>query len=350
MKEDLKSILIVKLSAIGDVVHTLPLLEVLRKNFPKGRIDWLVEEEAGQIIEGHQGIDHVIISRRKSWQRRFFKPGEQARILRETFQFLQTLRQCEYDIVIDLQGLFKSGLLTGLSRGKRKMGFTGGREGSSLFLTERPHPVDYDQHALERYLKTADILKCPVDSWQGDIPLREVDKRSIDAYFESEGIDDIPVVAVNPMARWRTKLWDIEKFAALADRIQRELSCRIIFTGSVQDRAIIDAIIHRMKGRPLNLTGRTNLKELAYLYSKSTLSISTDTGPMHIAAAMGCPVVAIFGPTAPSRTGPYGQGHIVIRSNLECSPCFQKTCSHMTCMNHITVDKVFDAVYKIYNQ
>ncbi|MBW1804483.1 MAG: lipopolysaccharide heptosyltransferase I, partial [Deltaproteobacteria bacterium] len=152
MNEDLKSILIVKLSAIGDVVHTLPLLEVLRKNLPKARIDWLVEEEAGQIIEGHPGIDHVIISRRKSWQRGFFKSGDRPGILREIFQFLQNLRQCEYDLVIDLQGLFKSGLLTGLSRGKRKMGFTGGREGSSLFLTERPHRVDYDQHALERYL------------------------------------------------------------------------------------------------------------------------------------------------------------------------------------------------------
>jgi 3-deoxy-D-manno-octulosonic-acid transferase/heptosyltransferase-1 len=338
------NILIVKLSAIGDVVHTLPLLEVLRKNFPGARIDWLVEEEAGQIIDGHRGIDHVIVSRRKSWQRRLFKVMEQSAVLGEVKRFLRELRCNEYDLVIDLQGLFKSGLLTGLSRGKRKIGFTGGREGGHLFLTERPYFVDYNQHAVDRYLKTAEYLSCDKNSLRGDIPIRQSDKNYIDKLIKDNGIQDKRLVAINPMARWKTKLWESEKFAALADRIQKELSCRVIFTGSGHDRPDIDKIIENMEERPANLAGHTGLKGLAYLYSKCRHLISTDTGPMHMAAAMGCPVTALFGPTAPWRTGPYGKGHSVIRDEIECSPCFKKRCAHMTCMKNISVDRVFDTI------
>jgi 3-deoxy-D-manno-octulosonic-acid transferase/heptosyltransferase-1 len=338
------SILIVKLSAIGDVVHTLPLLEVLRKNFPSARIDWVVEEEAGQLIEGHEGIDHVIISHRKSWQKRLLKLREQSAALKEIVRFLKELRSHEYDLVIDLHGLFKSGILTGISRGKRKMGFTGGREGSSLFLTEKPYYVDYDQHALDRYLKGADYLKCSKDSWKGKIPISRSDKETVDTFIREYGLKDEKFLAINPMARWETKLWEPSKFSMLADRVQKELCCKVIFTGSKQDRGSIDKIIHGMSKKPINLTGRTSLKELAYLYSKCALLITTDTGPMHIAAAMGCPVVALFGPTAPWRTGPYGKVHRVIRDETECSPCFKKSCSHMTCMKNITAEKVFDTV------
>ena len=136
-------------------------------------------------------------------------------------------------------------------------------------------------------------------------------------------------------------------FAALADRLQYDLSCGIIFTGSENDKAAIEDISGMMKKRPVNLAGKTSLKELAYLYTRCKTLVTTDTGPMHIAAAMGCPVVALFGPTAPWRTGPYGQGHKVIRAGIECSPCFKKKCEHMSCMKDITVESVFNAVENI---
>jgi 3-deoxy-D-manno-octulosonic-acid transferase/heptosyltransferase-1 len=338
------SILIVKLSAIGDVVHTLPLLEVLRKNFPTARIDWVVEEEAGQLIEGHEEIDHVIISRRKSWRKRLFKLGEQSAAVKEIIRFLKELRSQEYDLVIDLHGLFKSGILTGLSKGTRKIGFTGGREGSAFFLTEKPYYVNYDQHALDRYLRAADYLSLSKASWQGQIPMCPSDKKTIDSFVREYGLEDEAFLAMNPVARWETKLWEHTKFSVLGDRIQKELSHKVILTGSQQDRAFIDKIMNGMSQKPVNLAGRTSLKELAYLYSRCELLITTDTGPMHIAAAMGCPVVALFGPTAPWRTGPYGDIHRVIRDGTSCSPCFKRTCSHMTCMKNITAEKVFNAV------
>lgn len=340
----------VKLSAIGDVVHTLPLLETIKKYFPDTRIDWLVEQEASDIVEGHGAIDQLIVSRRKSWQKRLRKVREIPKVVEEVMDFIGELRGKRYDIVIDLQGLFKSGLLTGLCRGNRKIGLSGGREGSAFFLTERPYSVDYDQHAIDRYLKAAEYLDCPATTSMGHIPLRPSDMEQVDRLLLENGLEEACLVAVNPMARWVTKLWETEKFSALADRIIEAFPCEIVFTGSSQDRPTIDRIIGSMTQRAFNLAGRTSLKGLAYLFAKCRTLITTDTGPMHIAAAMNCPVVALFGPTAPERTGPYGNGHRVVRAEIECSPCFKKKCDHKTCMRDITVDRVFEAVDQILVQ
>lgn len=343
-----KSILLVKLSAIGDVVHTLPLLETLRKNFPGARIHWLIEEEAGDLIQGHWAVDRVIVSRRKKWRKRIAGAGGVPAVLKEVTRFLKELRKEEYDIVIDLQGLLKSGILTGLSRGKRKIGFTGGREGSFLFLKERPFPVDYDQHAIDRYLKAAEVLDCTPGPWQGSIPLSSADKDPVDRFLKENGLWNTSLVTINPIARWETKLWQPDRFAALADKMQKTFLCKVLFTGSRQDRPVIDRIIRSMDTKPFNLAGRTSLKELAYLFSLCRFSITTDTGPMHMAAAMGRPVIALFGPTEPRRTGPYGNGHRVIRAEIACSPCFKKKCDHRTCMKRITVDEVYAHVEEVF--
>lgn len=347
MTHEISSILIVKLSAIGDVVHSLPLLEVLRKKFPYARIDWVVEEGASQIIEGHPALDRVIVSRRKSWQKRVLKGAGFSSVIREGAWFLKALRSRKYDLIIDLQGLFKSGVLVGLSKGKRKIGMSGAREGAWLFLNEPPVPVDYEQHAVDRYLKLAEYLECDFSSWKGDISIAESDKILINQVLNTNGLGGRPVIAINPMAGWETKLWEPERFAVLADRLQDDLSCEIIFTGSGHDREIVEGISRMMKKRPINLAGQTSLKELAYLYTRCNVLVTTDTGPMHIAAAMGCRVVALFGPTAPWRTGPYGEGHEVIRAEIECSPCFKKSCGNMTCMKDITVDRVLQGVRSI---
>ncbi|MCD4717553.1 MAG: glycosyltransferase family 9 protein, partial [Desulfobacterales bacterium] len=308
-----KSILIIKLSAIGDVVQTLPFLEVLRENFPNARIDWLVEEQAFQIIAGHPGLDRVVVSRRNLWKSRLLQFKSCMSVIREVKVFLKELRSYEYDLVVDLQGLLKSGVLIGLSKGKRKIGMAGAREGGWAFLNERPVPVDYDEHAIDRYLRVAEYLECDISSRNGHIPVSDSDKKWVDDLLNVNGIQKRTLVAINPMARWKTKLWEPERFAVLANRITDELSCKVIFTGSNTDRNVLEDISRKMERRPINLAGRTSLKQLAYLFTRCAALVTTDTGPMHIAAAMGCRVVALFGPTAPWRTGPYGQSHKVIR-------------------------------------
>ncbi|MDQ1333582.1 MAG: Lipopolysaccharide heptosyltransferase [Thermodesulfobacteriota bacterium] len=340
------NILIVKLSAIGDVVHALPFLEALRKKFRGARIDWVVEEDSSQILFGHPALNRVIVSRRKSWQIRLTKTTRPVSVIRDICHFLNELRSSHYDLVIDLQGLLKSGVWVGLSKGRRKIGISGSREGAGCFLSERPIPVNYGQHAIDRYLRVAEYIGCDGAGRGGRIPYDESDRESVDEVLDRHGIQHGPLVAINPMAKWPTKLWEAERFAVLARRIRDELGCEVVFTGSNSDRPVIRRMMGRMPSPPLNLAGQTSLKELAYLYTRCKLLVTTDTGPMHMAAAMGCRVVALFGPTAPWRTGPYGKGHKVIRSGIGCSPCFKKRCDHMTCMKEIGVDQVFEAVEK----
>ena len=346
-KTDPMEILIVKLSAIGDVVHTLPFLDVLHRNFPRAKIDWVVEEAAAGIIEGHPTIRRVMVSRRKTWLRRLIEERRFSAVSREILSFVKDLRRYRYDWVIDLQGLLKSGLLVGLAKGGRKVGMTGAREGAWLFLREPSVSVNYDQHAIDRYLEVASSLGCTWDRWDSRIPLFEAHGRQVDQMLHREGVRSGSLVAINPMAKWKTKLWEPELFAALADRILKDFSGDVIFTGSQADRPIIEKISSMMKTRPLNLAGRTGLKELAYLYGQCRVLVTTDTGPMHMAAAMNCPVVALFGPTSPLRTGPYGSGHRVITSGAACGPCFKKMCDQWSCMRDITVDSVYEAVKEI---
>ena len=347
MEDKKPYILIIKLSAIGDVVHSLPLLEVLRERFPLARIDWLVEEDASGIVEGHPCIDGLLIIPRKSWLRRFMRKGEFISVGREVARFIRELRSRRYDIVIDLQGLLKSGILTFVAKGKRKIALNNAREGSALFVKERVAIPDPQMHALERYLCIVKHLGVQNPRWEGSIPIYESDKGYVDSLLGK--LDDgRTLVAVNPMAKWETKLWEPTRFASLADLLHEKLDAEVIFTGSATDRAAIEAIQSGMKTKALNLVGRTTLKQLAYLYQRCAVVISTDTGPMHIAAAMGSPVVvALFGPTSPFKTGPYGQGKKVVRAGVECSPCFKKRCDDMSCMRLITVDMVYDAVKEV---
>ena len=346
-KNDPLEILIVKLSAIGDVVHTLAFLDVLHQNFSKAKIDWLVEEGASGIIEGHPAIRRVIISKRKSWLRNLFENRRYGQVFREILSFKKDLRHRHYDVVIDLQGLLKSGVLVGFSRGNRKVGMAGAREGAWLFLKEPPVRVNTHQHAIDRYLEVATYLGCKWDRWENRIPVSATHQRAIDQMLEGGGFEGGNLLAINPMAKWKTKLWEPELFAALGDRILRDFSCRIVFTGSQDDRLVIDNISSMMKTRPLNFAGRTSLKELACLYGRCRVLITTDTGPMHMAAAMGCAVVALFGPTSPLRTGPYGSKHRVMTSGAACSPCFKKACDEWSCMRNITVDSVYGAVREV---
>jgi len=341
------NILIVKLSAIGDVIHTLPALNAVRKQYPDAHITWLVEEAAYGVIKGHKALDRIIVSKRKTWLKGLAGHSYLDNI-REAFSFIKELRDTKYDLILDFQALLKSGVLIGLARGKRKIGFGKGMEHQDhryIFLNERIKPVAMEVHALIRGMMLLEPLGIQSREVVFNLPVSDQDRNAANDLLMHCGIKTPELlVAINPMAKWETKLWDNLKFANLADRLIKQANADVIFTGGQEDSEAIENIISNMKAKAANLAGKTDLKTLAALYEKASIVVSTDTGPMHLAAAIGTSVVALFGPTAPWRTGPFGPGHKIIRANLECSPCFKRQCNTIDCMKQITVDQVFDAV------
>ena len=338
------NILIIKLSAIGDVIHTLPSLAALRQLYPDAHITWVVEEVAADLIKNHPYLDAVLVSRRKRWSKdlcrgRFRQPLEQIR------SFIKALRQRHYDLVIDFHGLFKSSIIVFLSRGKRKLGYNSMQELSGLFLNEKI-TEDMNKHAIDRYLDFPRYLGAKINRTQFVLPPNNEALVKVQNLLRKYNLEDQKFIAINSVALWETKLWSNEKFAYLGDLINDKLQIKVVFTGS--EEKPIEGITSLMTTESINLGGQTSLPELACLYKKAKMVISTDSGPMHLAAAVGTPVIALFGPTDPARTGPYGSGHTVIRAALPCSPCYFKKCSTKKCMEDISIEQVFAAVEKIH--
>jgi len=337
------NILIVKLSAIGDVVHTLPSLTALRSLYPHAHISWVVEAPASDLLTGHPHLDRVIISRRKDWIQNLRGFRSIKRTAREMRSFIAMVRDRRYDLVIDFHGLFKSAVVVRLSRAARKLGYDSMQEMSGLFYTEKIYE-DMGKHAVDRYLDFVRYLGGAADEPECMIAVEKDNEQKVNNLLQANHIDSTtPFVALNPVAFWETKLWQDEKFAGLADRITSELRVPVLFTGGAGDTRI-ERIRSLMKVPSVSLAGYTSLRDLAYLYRLSRLVVTTDSGPMHIAAAMGTPTVALFGPTDPGRTGPYGRGHIIVRRAMSCAPCFRKVCDTKQCMRDITVEEVFAAV------
>jgi len=331
-------ILLIKLSSLGDIIHALPTLEALRSLYPRGRFTWLVEDAHAPVLAGHPALDEVWpVPRPRLGNGLFLKN------LRDGLQIARRLRKEPFDLVIDLQGLLKSALWVALARSPRKLGYDRTREFSYLALTERLVPFDREAHAVWRYLNLARRLGAPADPprLRFGLPLTE----DIDNLISPE--KGRPLVVLHPGARWPTKLWPADHWARLAEWLTREHGFQVVVTGSPGDRDLAGEIVAQADAPLLNLAGRTSLAELAALFHRARLAVTTDTGPMHLAAALGTPVAAIFGPTAPWRTGPFGQGHEVVRLPLPCSPCFRRRCPEPRCLTDLPVSAAQEAVEKI---
>lgn len=349
------NILIVKTSAIGDVTHTLPALNALRNHYPDAHITWLVEEAAADIVKDHRALDRVLVSRRKYWAKEM-RGGFASFIKawREVLTFIHALRDTRYDLLIDFQGLLKSGVWVLLADAGRKIGFGRGMEHaecSYIFLNERIPPVAMDTHALTREMALLKAIEVEADEITFDLPITDSDRAKIKVMLAGNGIDlQQPLIAINPQATWPTKLWFNDRFSEVADHLL-ERGFAVVFTGSPADRVEIDQIIAGMKGKAANLAGETSLMSLAALYRMAKVVVSTDTGPMHIAAAVETPLVAIFGSTAPWRTGPWGEKHMILRADIDCSPCLKKNCmKESECMRGISVEMVLSAVDEILDR
>jgi heptosyltransferase-1 len=330
-----KKILIVKPSSLGDVVHSLPFLNAIKTCFPKAEIHWIIAKGLEGLLEGHPMINKIWIINKDAWKN-IKKVGSTIKELRVLFK---ELKKENFDIVVDLQGLLRSGLITAATDSPVRIGFTEAREGSRVFYT---HKVEGGKniHAVDRYLKIAEFLGC--DTSEIFFPLPSENQSSSEIFhfpsFIPHPLEGYAVII--PGARWKTKIWPPEKFGELSSK----LSLASIIVGSKRDIDIANKIVNFSHGKAISLAGKTNLKELIEVIRHARFVISNDSGPMHIASALGIPVFAIFGPTDPVRTGPYGKNHTVIKEDISCSTCLKRKCNDMKCMNSLSAKKVYKII------
>jgi len=333
-KVNCRKILVVKPSSLGDVVHSLPFLNAIRKCFPKAEIHWVIAKGLEDLLEGHPMINKLIIINKDLWK----NLSCAGTTLKEIRQLFRQLSHEKYDMVVDLQGLLRSGLITAATRSPLRVGFQEAREGSKLFYTRKVR-VSRDIHAVDRYMKVAEELGCDLGDRAFSFPLA-VGVGAETGKFVNRGHYAVLV----PGARWKTKIWPAESFGKVASM----LPLRSVVIGSNADKTLADRVVSQSGEKAVSLAGETSLRGLIEIMRAAEVVITNDSGPMHIAAALDVPVVAIFGPTSPKRTGPYGAGHVVLQSPADCVPCFKRECKdNIRCMNEITPDAVYQAALEV---
>jgi heptosyltransferase-1 len=331
-------ILIVKLSSLGDVVHALPVLRMLKRQRPGSEIFWWIESSLAPLLEGDPDLSGLFLFQRKGWPRPdWWKAAGST---------LRAVREQRFDFVLDLQGLSRSALFAWLANGQTTIGLDnareGNREGAQIFydvLAPRSPPGTL---APERYLSVLKVLGMKPDwnfEWFPDRPQAAALVRQQICIRQGRW------VMLLPGARWDNKRWPVEFFAQVVRQLAEEnKDLNFAILGSGADRPLAENISRSKPDRCLDLTGRTSLPEMVEWLRCADLVIANDTGPLHVAAALGRPVVAIYGPSDPLHTGPHLQSAGVLQANhLPCVPCMKRICSYhepLACLRSITPEQV----------
>ncbi len=326
-------ILILKPSSLGDVVQALPVLRLIKRHLPAAAIHWWIDSQLAPLLEGDPDLAGVVRFERRRWAAPRNWP--------EMWASLCWMRAQRFDWVIDLQCLARSGAFAWLANGRRLVGLDEPREGARGFYDVIVPRASFLTHAVDWYLAVLPALGVPVH-WDFDwLPARPDVAATVRSKWPA---DRGPWLVLLPGARWPNKRWPAESFAALVQRLAADLPAwRFVILGNGEDRQAGETIARVAPERCLDLTGRTSLPEMVEWIRLCQGVVSNDTGPMHVAAALRKPVVALFGPTEPRRTGPYGQIDLVLRTPLPCVPCLHSRCAWprpMECLRAITPERV----------
>lgn len=336
-------ILILKPSSLGDIVHGLPVLAGLRHTWPDAHIAWLVGRSFASLLDGHPHLDEIIVFDRK----RLGAMGWNPAAFIDFWRLVARLQRGRFDWVIDLQGLARSGLLSWFSGARRRVGFASARELAWLFYTLRVTTPIADEHAIEKNLRVLEALGAARAPDGVVLPIRDEDREAAARLLRERQIDPHgDFVAVLPGARWDSKRWPPGNYVELIERLWRDASRASVLLGASDERALCDEIAGRCSTPVANLAGRTHLMQLAAVLERASLVVSQDSGPMHLAAALDRPLVALFGPTSPLRTGPHHPAARVVRLSLPCSPCYRRRCplGHHACMKDLSVAALLEAL------
>ncbi|MCG8405018.1 MAG: lipopolysaccharide heptosyltransferase I [Phycisphaerales bacterium] len=345
---EFQRILIIKPSSPGDIIHALPVLRGLRRRYPNAHIAWLVATSFVNLLDADPALDEVIPFDR----RRFGRLGRSLTVNRDFRAFLKKLRARRFDLVIDLQGLFRSGFFSYLCGAANRIGFRDAREFAWLFYNHKITRLNRDKHAADKNYAVAKMLGFDDKPLDFTVAIDDNDRQNMEALLAKAGIrQDTPTrpyAVLVPGTRWETKCWPVDRYGRLAHLIDERHGMKSILVGGASDIEAGNEAVEKSGGSAYSLCGQTTLRQLAALIDRASVVVTGDSTPMHIAAAHGRPLVALFGPTNPDRTGPYGRRDDVVRLDLECSPCYYRKLrqcpnSH-ACMQDLDVTVIAEAV------
>lgn len=336
------NILIVKLSAIGDVIHALPVSYALRQKYPTAHITWVVEPTAYEIVKHNPCVDEVILFQKKAFKtfkgfRQNFKP------------FYKLLHRRKYDISIDLQGLFKSMAVVLTANAKKKIGYVDMREGSNL-ISKAIKGSNFNGHIVDRYLDTVKYLGCDTDNIIFPLKNTAEEMNYVNNLLMDNKIDDnTPFIVFAVGTNWVNKCWSTKNFALLSDLLSKHsIKTVLIGFGKNDEQKAVEISRQNTSNNITNLVGKTSLMQTAALIKKAKAVVGGDTGNLHLAAALNIPAIMLMGPTDPNRNGPYKQMHNVILAGHDCDGCWKRICrKNIDCLSTITPSQVLEKILKI---
>lgn len=339
-------ILIVLLGAIGDVTRALPLVTRIRRAYPDSHITWAVEPAAAPLLDYHPALNEVLVYYR-------------GRGLPAFWLFLTAIRERRFDLVLDLQRHAKSGLVSWWSKAPVRLGFhrSNTKEGNWLCNTHTIPPVAEFSLKLGQYLRFADALGLPDDGVQFELRLRDEEDNHVQALLADT---PRPFVTFFLGSRWPSRFWFPQTTARVARTLMQKYRMGVVLVGGPSEMTFAQAVRSALKTNAgkdsathnrrsvTDLTGQTRLRDLIGIFARCRLAFGPDSGPMHIAAATGTPVISLWGATSPIRSAPWGSEHLTLRGPAACSPCYTRECRiGRVCMQRITPEQVFSAVEQV---
>lgn len=339
-----RRIAIIKPSALGDVVQTLPLLPALRRRFPASHITWVIQRELADLVNGHPDIDAVIRCDRRP-------------TVAQTVALARELSQARFDLVFDLQGLLRSALMTWATRARHRIGLETAREGSHLATTDTIPNTPRAMPAHARYWRVAEALGV------GDTPRRALVQVPLAAHAAARqwlAALPRPLIAVQWGAKWETKRWPVAGFADVLARAAHAWGGTAVIVGAKADRTASEEMSRRIlqqtpQAAVLDLTGRTSIKELAAVVTQVDAMFSNDSGPLHLAAELGTPSLGVFTCTSAFRSGPPGDAHEFVAAEVPCAASYCKTCpnrgdQHLACHRALSAERVWQGLQRLIDK
>ncbi len=345
MSENFKNILLIKPSSLGDIVLALPALSGLRRSFPDAKISWLIRSDFMPLLENHPHLTDIIPFNRRFLGKAWFHPAAFGSLV----SLIWRLRRSKFDAVFDLQGLFRTASLSWLSGCKKRFGMANAREFAHIFYTNKVRQNLECVHLVDYYLKIIQTAGAADLRVQFILPQQQDAADSVNRLLACYGITPGNYVVFVPGSAHRDKCWPIERFAALADKISSQFNLPIVVIGVPSEKSFIDRLETIASVPMANLVGLTFLSEMLAMLRAARLVVSNDTGPGHIAAALGIPIVMIFGRSNPARVAPYGRENCVAAVEPDSRGLNADSTDPKHDIKAITVDDVFQKVCEQLN-